>query len=154
MEINKTEAGLYSCEVDGLVYEWSMWQAEDAVDTLIDLAKVCGKSIAIMVDGIFIGSKDKEIPLNLMGQVFESLTQGLGDKALVKGLIKKLTSGEKVWCNGAKINFNTHYQNKLDHMFKVLRAGLEVQYGNFIAAVLGIMGIKLPKALTDPPKIM
>jgi hypothetical protein len=154
MEIKKTEAGLYSCEIDGFVYEWTKWQTEDSVDSLLDLGKICGKPIAMVVEAIFTGSADKEVPTNLLGQAAECLMSGLGDKVLVKALLRKFSSGEKVFCNGAKINYNTHYQDRLFHLGKVVHAGLEVQYGNFTVAVLGIMGLKLPKMAINPPPTM
>lgn len=148
--MRKNESGLYEVEVDGKKYEFEKWGAEESTDVLLDLVAITGKPIGSGVSAFF-GKEaegepglDRKMDSNVMGQIIESLTQKVGEnKSICKMLIKKLSS-EKVLCEGAKINFNVHYQDNLGHMLKVVKAALEVQYGNFIEGFLGRAGVKVP----------
>ncbi len=87
---------------------------------------------------------DKDIDPEIIGHMVDALTVNF-NKGAVKSLLKKLSS-EKVLCDGKKIVFNTFYQDKLDLCFLVVAAALEVQYGNFFGALVGLFGTKsLPK---------
>lgn len=147
-EINAS--GLYEVQVDDVTYEFEKWGAEESFDVLLDLVKVCGEPLAAAVGALFgKADPDEKIDPQIMTTVFRSLTCGLGDKSLVKALTKRLVA-EKVLCQGTKIVFNLHYKDRLDHMFKVLWAALEVQYGNFIAAVLAMLRVR-PAFLSNQP---
>ena len=131
------------CKEDGTehTYEFEKFGAEEALENLIKISKIIGKPLGLAMaslkgedEGLF----EKKIDLNLLALAFDGLTQNLDDKVCVE-LIKKLTSG-KVLCDGVLIkSFNTHYKDDLFHMFKVLQAALEVQYGNFFAGILGLV---------------
>lgn len=138
MKAVKNENHLYEIEINGRKYEFSKWGAEESYDVLLDLAKICGKPLGIAL-GAFVGGEDKQIDPNAIGMIMESLTQGIGDKATTKAITKKLVCGLGVSCDAAKINFDQHYKDKLDEMFLVMWAALEVQYGNFFDAVSGIV---------------
>ncbi len=148
MEITKNEGGLFEVQIDDATYEFEKWGAEEALSTLLKIAKIAGKPIGLAVGAIMGGEEEKgtkgllekKISPDLLGLVFDSLTDKL-DEGVVVSLIKKIGS-EKVLCNGAKINFNKHYEDRLDHLLKVVAAGLEVQYGNFFGALLGLVGKK------------
>lgn len=142
--VRSSETGLYEVVVDELKYEFEKWGAEDSYDTLLDLAKLCGKPIGLAVSAFGGGNLDEELRPDIISTVFQSIVDGIGDKSVTKAVTKKLVS-EKCFCNGAKINFNTHYQDRLDHMFKVMWAALEVQYGNFFVALLGLVGASSPQ---------
>ena len=145
--------GLYEVSVDGLKYEFSKWGAEEALDVLFDISKITGKPLASAVAGMF--SKDSEdkskVSPEIIGEIIGALMDRL-DKKTCMALIKKLSS-EKAWCEGAKISFDTHYQDKFDHLYRVIRAALEVQYGNFFAAFQGALGIRFPSQISNrvPP---
>lgn len=144
MAHKKNEAGLFEVEIDGHLYEFEKWDAEESLDALIDIAKIIGKPLGAAIGGYF-GKKgegdllDKEVNPDVMGMVFDALTERL-DKTTVKGLIRKLCA-DKVFCAGKPINFKMHYQGKMGHMFKVVKAALAVQYENFFDDVLGLLGI-------------
>ena len=140
MAVEKNAAGLYEVEVDGLKYEFEKWGAEESLATLLKLSRLVGKPLGQAMAGLsFNEDKTKvEINFDIAGEAIGALMQNM-DEDLSMSLIKKLCS-EKCLCNGAKINFNVHYQDKLDHMFKVVAAALEVQYGNFFVALLGSAG--------------
>lgn len=152
LNIRKTEAGLFAVDVDGHQYEFEKWGAEDGLDTLLDITKITGKSLGLAVGGLFAEKPEdgeaKKLSPDLIGQIMEALIQGIGDKKTAKELVKKFAS-ERCFCEGAKVVFNSHYKDRYDHLFKVVRAGLEVQYGNFLGALLGSAGISMPKAVMN-----
>lgn len=129
-------SGLIEKEIDGIKYEFEKWGAEEALDTLLKISKVAGKSLGIALSSL---TTTEEGP-NFLALAFDALTGNMDEK-LCMSLVKKLTS-EKVFCQGAKIqSFSVHYQDRLMHMFKVAQAALEVQYGNFFEELLGIVGV-------------
>jgi Phage tail assembly chaperone protein, TAC len=141
--LHKTPAGLFAEVIDGKTYEFEKWGALEAVDTLIDLSKITGKPLGMGIANIFSKDDKTQMDPNVMGAIMEALTGNL-KKKLTRRLIMKFSS-EKCFCEGKPINFDQHYRDNLFHLFKVVRAGLEVQYGNFIGAVLGSAGVSLPK---------
>lgn len=147
--VTKNETGLYEVEVDGAKYEFEKWGADEALDVLLQFVPLVGKPLGTAV-AAFMGEEkgiDAEIDPNMIGLIVDALTSNF-DKKTIKSLFVKLSS-EKVLCDGKKFSFNTHYQDRLDHMFKVVQAALEVQYGNFFAALLGMFGKFTPKAFTN-----
>jgi hypothetical protein len=142
--VTKTEEGLYEVEVQGSKYQFEKWGAEEALDTLLEMVPIVGRPLGTALGAIVGKDKkniaDKEIDPELVGLMIDALTVNF-NKGAVKTLIKKLCS-EKVLCDGKKIIFNTHYQDKLDVIFLVVGAALEVQYGNFFGALLGLFGTK------------
>lgn len=150
--IAKNENGFYQADIDGHVYEFEKWGADDATDTILDIAAITGKPMALGAAAVFGKNSDGEKNLdqkfdpNMIAIVMESLTQQVGaNKAIIKALIKKLSS-DKVMCDGKKVNFNLHYQDRLDHLFKVVKSGVEVQFGNFFAALFAGGGFN-PQAM-------
>lgn len=157
VEKNK-ESGLYDVEVDGLTYSFEKWGADASLDVLLELVKIIGRPLGAAVASLAgkqkdLGSEvrsmiDKDFDPDLIGTVFEALTERM-DKGIVKSLIKKFSS-ESVLCDGKKIVFNSHYQDRLPHLFKVVQAALEVQYGNFSDALLAALPVAPKKpAITN-----
>lgn len=151
--IKKNESGLFETDIEGHKYEFEKWGAEDATDVLLDIATLVGKplgvGIATVVDKLKGDKLDEKIDPNLVGSIVEAMTEKAGThKAMVKGLIKKLSS-EKVLVDGKPIAFNSYYQDRLDLVFKVVSAALEVQYGNFFAAITGPVGLATAKGLIN-----
>lgn len=132
---------MYGVQVDGLNYEFSKWGAEEQVDVLLDVAAIVGKPLGIALGAIMGGdgklSLEHQIRPDLIALAFEALTERM-DKKIVKVLLRKFAS-ENVLCEGKKFNYDQHYQDRLDHLFKVTRAGMEVQYGNFLGALLALL---------------
>lgn len=156
MAIEKNESGMYEATIDDQRYEFEKWGADDAMDALLDIAALLGKPIGLGLSAMFkkddeSGEKknllEKDFNPDVIAQVMEALTDRVSaNKAMCKGLIKKLSS-DKVFCEGKKVTFNSHYQDRLDHLFRVVQTALEVQYGNFFAAFLGASGVKVPTAV-------
>lgn len=152
MSHTKNEVGMYEVLVDDHKYEFEKWGAEDASDALLDIITIVGKPLGMGAAVLFSknedGEKQKADP-DLIGSIMEALTTNVGkNKATVKMLIKKLSS-EKVLCDGAKINFNLHYKDRMSHMLKVVSSGLEVQFGNFFEELLGRSGITVPQGIMN-----
>ena len=130
----KNAAGMFEQSIDGKVYEFAKWGAESATDSLLDLTALMGKSLGML----FAGSG--KVDLDLLSLALDHLTNSAVErKPLAKGLMRKLVS-DSVICDGKQILFDSHYAGNLFHMFKVMSAALEVQYGNFFAGLKGAGG--------------
>lgn len=143
--VKNDETGLWEVEVDGINYAFTKWGAEESLANLLKLSKLIGKPLGLAM-GAFAkeGDKslfDKEINFDILSLAIDALMSNM-DEAMCISLIKKLSSQGVLFGEGAKITFNTHYEDRLDHLFKVVYAGLEVQYGNFFNAMLGLASKK------------
>lgn len=151
--MRKTDAGLWEIVVDGRAYEFEKWGAEESLDVLLDISAIVGGPLGAAVGKAFSpGGQgiETDFSADMVGQIVDQLMKNLR-KDVVKPLVRKLTA-DKVICDGRKVAFNTHYQDDLFHMFKVLKAALEVQYGGFFAAVQDAAGFQLkkPRVATIP----
>lgn len=148
--MHKNETGLFEVEIDDLTYEFEKWGADESLDVLIDMAGIIGGPLGSALMQLFDKKKDedkvldKEINKDSLGVAFDALSKNLR-KEIVKPIIKKFCSGDKVLCAGKKVKFDTHYQDRLGHMFKVAKAGMEVQYEELFIAARGATG-KLAQA--------
>ena len=143
--MHKNETGLIEVDIDGEKYEFEKWGAEASLTTLLKIAKIAGKPLGLFLgSAVSKGGLDTEIRPDMLANACEALVQGM-DETICLGLIKKLSS-EKVLCDGKKINFDMHYQDKLGHLFDVVKASLEVQYGDFFGGFLGKIQALQPKA--------
>jgi len=137
--------------VDDIPYEFSQFGAERALKLLVRLSKIVGKPLALAVssaegEGSLL---KKQVNPNTLALAVEALMERLDESEAVE-IIKGLTSGDSCMCQGRRIEFNTHYEGRLPHMFKVLAAALEVQYGNFFDALGGLPGFA-SRATTPAP---
>lgn len=139
--VKQTETGLWGAEIDGLQYEFQKWGADDSLRVLSRIARIIAEPAGVVIGNLVVGSKgdikkllDFDFDEDMIAKAIRSLMLNL-DEDVNLALIKKISS-EGVMCNGAKISFNTHFQDKLDHLYDVVLAGLEVQYGNFLGALL------------------
>lgn len=153
MELTKTEAGLYAAEIGGHTYEFSKWGAEEAMDTLLDLAALVGKPLGAMAQGMdpqAAAEKRVEITIDAIGTIVEHLTSQVGaNKKTCLALIRKLATRGLI-CDGKQISsFDLHYKDRLAHLFDVLGASLEVQYGNFFGGLAGAFRIVGPRPKTS-----
>lgn len=138
MDIQKNIEGLYEVIVDGETYAFAKWKAGVASETLIELAALLGRPVAVAV-GAMKGGDKLEAASPAVPLVFDELLSKLGThKATVMALLRRLTSAD-VQCNGRTVRFDEHYQDRLGHMMRVAAAALEVQYGAFFAE-LGARG--------------
>lgn len=133
--------------IDGHEYEFSQMGPRQSLKVLVKLSKIVGKPIA-MIAGGEKGVKptslmQKDVAPELFGAAVGAMVDRLDEDETVD-LCVQLTSFPQVLCDGQKVDFNAHYDGKLDLMFKVLAAALEVQYGNFFAGLFATG--ELPKA--------
>lgn len=151
MAIEKNDQGLYEGEVDGKIYEFQKWGAERSAATLFAIAGIVADPLG-QVAGDMLSKRDgvnfqDVLDLNLDGDMVSKAVKALFanmNERMAMGLLKKFCA-EGVLCEGKKIDFNLHYQDRLDHMFKVLRLAVEVQYGNFFSAVTDLLRAWAPK---------
>ena len=144
MAAEKNAEGRYETEIDNKTYSFEKWGADDSLTTMLKIAGMIGKPIGLFMASFSNdpdkGLLDKDIKSDMLALAFEALAANLDEhKAL--SLMKKL-AGDRVMCDGVKITFNAHYEDRLDVMFKVAYANLEVQYGSFFGALRTF----LPKA--------
>lgn len=139
--MHKNAHGLYETKIGGANYEFEKWGAEESLDVLIDISVLVGKPLGVAFAAL-MGKQGlkKELDANLINMAMEALLGGM-KKEFVKPLIIKLASF-KVMCNGKPVNFDIHYEKDLMLTFKVVKAHLEVQYGNFFDALLELLQIR------------
>ncbi len=140
-------------EIDGALYEFQQFGAKKATKMLVRIGRIAGKPISIFGSQLAKG-KDAVESLNsadMIAQIIGAFTEKL-DENDVLDIIETFTAVD-VLCDGKKIHsFDHHFQNRLDHMFRVLWAALEVQYGNFFGAITAILPVapKPPVSNRDP----
>jgi hypothetical protein len=150
MEPSKNEKGLWQVEIDGKTYEFQKWGAKESFLTLVKIGKLIGKPAGELVAAIAgNGGLDTDIPAmpEMISKAAASLFDGLDEKETFS-IVESLSAGNRVLCDGALVKFDTHYQDDLAHMFRVAKAGLEVQYGSFFGALRGLAGV-VPKAAQE-----
>lgn len=148
------EDGLEKKEVDSHTYSFSKYGAKESLKVLTRLTRIIGEPLAIgmaAASGKKSGKSllDTEIDPDIIGKAVRALVDRL-DEDEVMGLIEKLTS-VGVLCDGKKINFDVHYNGKLPHLFKVLWAAIEVQYGNFFDELTEKLDFKPIQNSTQAP---
>jgi len=147
----KNETGLYEAEIDGHLYEFQKWGAEDSLRVLHRIARMCAEPLG-MIAGKALSEDKKETIKSLLDLQFDEDIIARAAKSLMTSfdedtsisVIKKLSS-ENVHCDGRKISFDIHFQDQLDVLYEVVKAGLEVQYGNFFAALRVRLAAVLPE---------
>lgn len=144
----KNSAGLYELTLDGAKYEFEKWGAERATDTLLDLAALVGAPLGSAVQA---AGKTGGLDRAIIPMVMDQLARAVGaQKVLCRSLLHMLATDPL--CNGGPINFDKHYADKLPLMFQVVRASLEVQFGNFFAAIRAVAGPALQQQKADTGK--
>lgn len=149
--IEKNAAGLYETVIDDKTYEFTMWGAEESMDTLIDIAALVGKPLSHVGAKAFTG-EHSGLAGDISAAALEAVLSGLVDqitthREMVMRVIKRLAA-HKVFCDGKQVAFDTHYRNAFGHLVRVCRTALEVQYGNFFDAAtdLGVLRPAVGKA--------
>jgi len=147
-------------QIDDHVYSFAHLPAQEALRVLTKLTKIVGEPLAIAVgalmkddkterklgeDGLPLpaepkkGLLERDVDPEVFGKAARSLIEKLDEEEVI-AIVVKLTT-QQVLCDGIEIkNFNTHFTGQLGHLFKVLAAALEVQYGNFFGAMIGLTG--------------
>lgn len=134
-------------EVDGHDYEFSLLGARESLKTLTKLVKLLGEPMAIAL-GAIGGDRDIEKGKKILAALTTSDLLARATRALIErmdednvaDLVEKLTGKATTMCDGKPIIFNSHYEGRLGHLFKVFGAALEVQFGDFF----GVISASLP----------
>lgn len=150
MDIQKTDHGLWAVTIDGHNYEFSKFGAEEGFGCIVDLLSLIGAPLAAAAP-----SKNPDIPTDsteIARAIGEALARIGSEKPKVLALVKKMTSGEKVFCDGKTVAFNSHYMDRYGHMMNVLMAALEVQFGSFLGegSISGLLGALAGKGPRKP----
>lgn len=124
--------------IDGHDYEFSQMGAKQSLKTLVRLSKIIGKPIAMLAGAPGKGILDKDVSSETLAAAVGAMVEHLDGDETVE--LCELLCATTVMCDGKKVDFQTHYEGRLDHLFSVLSAALEVQYGNFFQGVIGRRG--------------
>lgn len=144
------DAGLHEGVVDGHVYEFAKWGAQESLNTLLEMAALVGGPLGKLAAKGFLAGVEQgsmtqfNLDEDLLGHVWDQLAESLLTRRdEVMRLITRLATRD-VLCDGkllvppgknAAACFDVHYKDGLPHLFQVCRAALEVQYGNFFGAL-------------------
>lgn len=140
MSIVKNADGRYETAIGEDLYSFQKWDADTALEVLLDLIPVVGQPLGAALSTVMGKDEgiDTKVTPAVLADVFQALT-GSFNKKIVKPILIKLVS-QDVMCNDVPVkNFKSHYEGKMMLMFKVAYAGLEVQYGNFLEELLGLV---------------
>ncbi len=137
--------------IDGEEYEFQKFGAKQSLRVLLRLTKIVGEPMALAINSVKGNGPllDRNINGEVLAMAVRALTNQM-DENVVLDLIEELTAKDNVLCGGKKINFNTHYEGKIPHLFKVLSAALAVQYENFFADLLGLVKLQQPSSQASP----
>lgn len=121
-----------------VTYQFEQFNTTLALKTLTRLTKIIGEPLAIALGGAEApapgaGLLNANLSGDTLGAAMRALVDRLDEKEVIDLL--RLLAAEKALCNGGKIIFDDHYRGDFGLLLKVFRAALEVQYGNFTAAV-------------------
>lgn len=121
--------------IDGKNYLFTQYGAKEALKMLVRLSKIIGKPMALSYAALGAKGADgsPEIKGDVLAQAIDALMQNAHEDDVLD-ICMKLSSKDCL-CNGKQIDFNSHFEGQLPHMFKVIKAALEVQYGNFFGAL-------------------
>ena len=138
-------------EVKGAIYRVHQFKATKGLGMFLELAKMVGPSLGILVDGAAPG-KDGKVDLasvmsmRISGDVFGKATEALFgrmDTARVQAMIAELA--EQTYVNPEpsqgdkfvplKSIYELHFAGKLGALFAWLKFALEVQFADFLSSL-------------------
>ena len=140
--------------IDGKFYEFSQFNTTVALKVMARLTKILGEPLAIALGGATKDGKkalslESDLSAELMGKAVRALIDRL-DETEVVSLVKLLAS-EGVLCDHARIIFDDHFCGDIGHLFRVLVAAIEVQFGNFFAGIKDVISSSRETAAVVPP---
>lgn len=118
-------------ELDSEKYVITMLAPTSALKMLTRLIKLIGEPLSLLY-----GDSEQEVA-KVLPKAVSALVSRL-DENQVEGLVKDLL--KCVVYHNQPLNFELHFQGRLGHLFKLLAAVLEVQYGDFLGAMLAVGG--------------
>lgn len=142
--------------IDGIEYGFQQLGAKQSLKVLLRLKRVVQGSVSMLLSSFepsetSISLFDRNINTDFIGKAIEALADKIDDDEVID-LIETLTAKDNVLWDGKKIIFNTHYEGRLEHLFKVLGAALEVQYGNFFDAFSALQSVRKSPLTNSAPQ--
>lgn len=131
--------------IDEHEYEFTKLGAKQSVKVFTKILKIIGEPIALSA-GAFEGKGpllERVFNGDALGKAMKALAERMDEDEVVS-LMETLCGETACICDGKKVNFNSHYEGRLAHLFKVLKAALEVQYGDFLGEFGGLLGKTAP----------
>lgn len=132
-------------EIDGAVYEFQQFRTTVSLTVLSKLSKLLGEPIMVALGAVLKGGKGKAGLKNLLemdldpdalAKAVRVLIDGMDDVKVV-ALVQQLAT-EGILCDHKPLkasDFDFHFAGRLSHLVNVVKAQLEVQYGNFFGAI-------------------
>ena len=129
--------------IDNQEYEFGQFPATGSLKILTRLAKIVGDPLGMFATAFGSDPKKNFLDQNISGDVINKAVKILVsnlDENEVIDIVKALMS--QVLCEGKPIvNFDVHFQGRLGHLFKVIKACIEVQYSDFFEGSLGFLNL-------------
>lgn len=129
--------------IGGHSYDVFMLSATAGLDTFLDLARIAGPALGIIVKGV--GLKDiKSIgDIELDNIDFEAAARQIfqsEEKETITTIVAKLA--EKTQVDGKPLAniYDVHFQGKIGELFRWLAFAMEVNFGDFFGDFLTSMG--------------
>lgn len=133
-------------EVDGQTYQIEQFGPTKAIKVLTKLVKIVGEPLALAIGGAGLS---KEAQAEIFGKAIGAISTRINEEEVV-GMLKTLAESCLKGDQGAKINFELDFAGKLGHLFKLCKAVLEVQYGDFLGELVDLSGsLKKAEAKTS-----
>jgi hypothetical protein len=127
-------------EIDGHVYQFSKFGAKKSLKILRRILGIIGEPFAVAMGSAKGDGKlfERQIDPSILAGAIKSLIDRADEDTVIQ-LMEDLCGESGCLCDGKKVLFDTHYESRLPHLFKVFRAALEVQYGDFFGGSLGAL---------------
>ena len=121
-------------EIDGHSITITMLQPDKALKILTRLVKVVGEPLAVFAEA---GGLEAAVTGDLIKKAVQSLGEKLDEDDVVK-TVMELMDCVIIGGKQGKAVFNVHFAGNLGHLFKVLAAVLEVQFGDFLGEIVAL----------------
>lgn len=133
-----------SVSIDGKTYNVTPWSGTKAARMLARLVKLLGPALGTLMSsaGSLKGLLDAKTSDVNFSQVFMSLSDRLDDQSfdqLIKELLEGVSEGPKFVTD----DFDTRFSGEMTTMFKLVKASLEVNYGDFLSVIGKASAVKV-----------
>lgn len=125
-------------EIDGHTYQIGDWPVDKANSYFIWIVKTLGEGVAGLLGDDVSSLKDIMESEMANGKLLQQFITGLTEKLDEADVVKRsreITTG--ILCDNKQIEYNTHFQGRLFHLYKVMFYVLKSQYSDFLGASQG-----------------
>ena len=133
-------------EIDGHMYLIGDWPVDKANGYFVWIVKTLGEGVAGLLGDDITGLKDILETELANGKLLQQFIAGLTDKIEEGDVIRRsrqITEG--LICDNVPIEYNTHFQGRLFHLYKVMFYVLKAQYSDFLGAGQGALKSLAPQ---------